>query len=124
MFCFLLRLLLCHAPLVSATFTRISVKSGHPIQISLNGRTAVVVDAPPNSFNYSLTAFDSQTFDHAQRGGHLLVRGEALTVRSLVRRLDLPLWLLPDGVCCSELGALSGEFTGSRTIAGSQKIAH
>jgi hypothetical protein len=109
MISFLLRSALCHDPLPSATFSRVSLTKGHPSSISPQDRTAVIVDAPPSSFNYSLTAFNSQSFHHSSpyASRHLLVTGETLTVGSLVRRLELSMWLLPDGVCSAASVVLS-----------------
>ena len=95
MFCFILQFALSHDQIPSATFTR----------------TAVIVDAPANSFLYSVTTSNGQTFQHSSPcpSRHLLVTAETLIVDALIRRLELSIWVLPEGVCSATSVVLSSD---------------
>ena len=111
MFCFILQFALSHDQIPSATFTRVSVIRGIPAKVSLGGRTAVIADAPANSFLYSVTTSNGQTFQHSSPcpSRHLLVTAETLIVDALIRRLELSIWVLPEGVCSATSVVLSSD---------------
>jgi hypothetical protein len=101
-------------PLLTSTgsgFTHVFLKPGRSTTVALSGRTVVIIDAPADTFNYSITSSDNEVFHHPRPYPyrHLLVSGESLVLGAVSRSLELPLWVLPSGVCSVGSAVLSSE---------------
>jgi hypothetical protein len=98
-------------PLQSSTgsgFTRVAVSPNHTTTVALAGRTAVIVDAAPDLFNYSITTADNQVWAHpsAYPYRHLLLSGESLSLGAISERSEIPIWITPKDFCSNGTVAL------------------
>jgi hypothetical protein len=96
---------------LSATsgFKRLSLSPGEPATLSLTNRTVVILDAPADSFNFTLTTADHRTIRHALPfpSRHAMLRGESVVLGAIAGRVEIPMWLLPSGACGPASAVLS-----------------
>jgi hypothetical protein len=92
-------------------FTHVTLNPQRTTSIALGGRTAVIVDAPLESFNYSLTTSTREIWQHSRPYAHpsLLVSGESLDLRAISRPVEVALWVLPRGLCGAGSAVLTSE---------------
>jgi hypothetical protein len=92
-------------------FRRVSVRPSHNTSVALRGLTAVIFDAPPYLFHYSITTTDNQvwTYPDAFPYGHLLLSGDSLSPSTVSEGSEIPIWILPKGFCSNGTIALRTE---------------
>ena len=100
--------------LLSATasgFTHLTIKPNITVSLPLGGRTAVVLDAEPESFIFTLITNGHSGPDLVRPfpGRHLLVTWDTLTLRSISGTVTLYLWILRPLTCSVASAALTAE---------------
>jgi hypothetical protein len=107
---------LCDDTLLLSTeasgFTTVAIKPNTTLKIELARRTAVILDADPDSFSFTVFRGDVQLSDVGRPFSYasLLVQGDYLMLRSAIGGpITLSLWLLPPRTCGFASASLSAE---------------
>jgi hypothetical protein len=100
--------------LLSATasgFTPLTIKPNITVSLPLGGRTAVILDAEPESFIFTLITNNHRDpgFVRPFPGRHLLLAGDTLSLRSASGSVTLYLWILRQLTCSAASAALTAE---------------
>jgi hypothetical protein len=81
------------------------------VTVDLAGRIAIIIDSPPDSFNYTITTAEGEVIHHSRPYPyrHFLITGSSVVLGAVFPRADLPIWILPEGTCGAGSAVLSSE---------------
>jgi hypothetical protein len=95
----------------STGFSRLLLSAGDQTTINLVDQVAFIIDAPSDSFNYTLTTAEHEVISHPRPfpSRHFMLRGESVVLGAMARPIQIPVWLLPSETCGTASAVLSSE---------------
>jgi hypothetical protein len=92
-------------------FSKATIRRGIPTSIDLRHHILVILDAPPDAFNFSLTTVPRVApHHHPFPACYLMLSGESVALGTSLDSTVLPVWLIPAALCSNASIVLNAEY--------------